>query len=92
MRRLALGVETAPARRAQRFGRAPLAVKLAIAFLGLVAFVLIVNGAVDTYLTYNQAKRAALEVEAEKAHGASERVSAFLSDIQTQLGWTTGVE
>ena len=77
---------------ARSFRRAPLAIKLAIAFVGLVAFVLIVNGAVDTYLTYNQAKRAALEVEAEKARGATERVSAFLADIQTQLGWTTGVE
>jgi len=89
---LALRMETAPARRERRFRRAPLAVKLAIAFLGLVALVLLVNGAVDTYLTYNQAKRAALEVESEKARGAAERVGAFLADIQTQLGWTTGVE
>ena len=86
---MALRVETAPAR---RFGRSSLAAKLSVAFLGLVAFVLIVNGAIDTYLTYGQAKRAALEVEAEKARGAAERVSAFLSEIQTQIGWTAGVE
>ncbi len=89
---LALHMEAAPARRERRLRRAPLAIKLAIAFLGLVALVLIVNGAIDTYLTYYQAKRAALEVQAEKARGAAERVSAFLADIQTQLGWTTGVE
>ncbi len=82
----------APGTPARRFGRAPLSVKLAIAFLGLVAFVLIVNGAIDTWLTYNQAKRAALEVEEEKARGAAERVGAFLSEIQTELGWTAGVE
>jgi GAF domain-containing protein/HAMP domain-containing protein len=81
-----------PGAPARRFGRAPLAVKLAIAFLGLVAFVLIVNGAIDTWLTYNQAKRAALEVEEEKARGAAERVGAFLNEIQTELGWTAGVE
>ena len=75
-----------------RLGRAPLAAKLAFAFLGLVAFVLITNGAIDTWLTYNQAKRAALEVETEKARSAAERVGVFLSEIQTELGWTAGVE
>ena len=90
----ALAGDASAARRApaRRFGRASLAVKLAIAFLGLVAFVLIVNGAIDTWLTYNQAKRAALEVEQEKARGAAERVGAFLNEIQTELGWTAGVE
>ncbi len=60
---LALRASAEPVRSARRLRRTPLAVKLAIAFLGLVALVLIVNGTVDTYLTYNQAKRAALEVE-----------------------------
>jgi GAF domain-containing protein/HAMP domain-containing protein len=88
---LALDARAAAAPRRRR-GGASLALKLAFAFLGLVALVLIVNGAVDTYLTYNQAKRAALEVEAEKARGAAERVGAFLTDIRTELGWTAGVE
>ena len=51
-----------------------------------------VNGAIDTWLTYNQAKRAALEVEQEKARSAAERVGAFLTEIQSQLGWTAGAE
>ncbi len=73
-------------------GRGRLAKKLAVAFLGVVAVVLIVNGAINTWLTYNQARRAALEVEVEKARSAAERVGAFLSEIETQLGWTTGAE
>ena len=77
---------------AWRLGRASLSRKLAVAFVGLVAFVLIVDGAVETYLTYNQAKRAALAVELEEARGAAEKVGAFLGDIETELGWTTGVE
>ncbi|MDE3175586.1 MAG: GAF domain-containing protein, partial [Pseudomonadota bacterium] len=76
----------------RRLGRVSLAAKLSVAFLGLVAFVLIVNGAVDSYLTYDQAKRAALEVESEKARAAAERVGVFLDEIQTELGWTAGVE
>ena len=80
------------ARWTRKLWRAPLAGKLALAFIGLVAFVLIVNGAVNGVLTYNQAKSAALEVQAEKARSAAERVGEFLAEIQTQLGWTTGAE
>ncbi len=76
----------------RRAWRLPLAAKLAAALIGLVALVLMVNGAVNTWLNYNQAKRAALEVQEEKARSAAVRVGEFLSDIQTQLGWTTGAE
>ena len=69
-----------------------LAAKLAFGFVGLVALVLIVNGAIDAFLSYSQAKRAALDVQGEKARAAAERVGLFVDEIQTQLGWTAGVE
>ena len=75
-----------------RARRVPLAAKLALAFIGLVALVLLVNGAIEAWLGYDQAKRAALEVQSEKAGAAAVRVEAFLSDIETQLGWTAGAE
>jgi hypothetical protein len=93
-----LAVEAArgpPLRRSRSLGhlwRLPLAAKLAFAFIGLVALVLLVNGAVEAWLGYTQAKRAALEVQAEKARSAADRVDEFLSEIQTVLGWTTGAE
>ena len=77
---------------ARRRWRWPLAAKLAAALIGLVALVLLVNGAINTWLNYNQAKNAALEVQEEKARSAAVRVGEFLSDIETQLGWTTGAE
>jgi len=76
----------------RRAWRLPLAAKLAAALIGLVALVLLVNGAINTWLNYNQAKSAALEVQEEKARSAAVRVGEFLSDIETQLGWTTGAE
>ena len=76
----------------RRAWRLPLAAKLAAALIGLVALVLLVNGAVNTWLNYNQAKSAALEVQEEKARSAAVRVGEFLADIETQLGWTTGAE
>ena len=76
----------------RRAWRLPLAAKLAAALIGLVALVLLVNGAVNIWLNYNQAKSAALEVQEEKARSAAVRVGEFLADIETQLGLTTGAE
>jgi hypothetical protein len=92
---LALG-DVAPANaqigRTGRIWRLPLAAKLAFAFIGLVALVLLVNGAVEAWLGYTRARSTALEVQAEKALSAADRVDEFLSEIQTVLGWTTGAE
>ena len=76
----------------RRAWRVPLAAKLAAALVGLVGLVLLVNGAVNTWLNYNQAKDAALEVQEEKARSAAVRVGEFLAGIETQLGFTTGAE
>jgi signal transduction histidine kinase len=76
----------------RRGWRAPLAAKLAAALIGLVVLVLLVNGAIDTVLSYDEAKSAALEVQEEKARSAAVRVGEFLAEIENQLGWTTGAE
>ena len=86
------GPPTPQAARLGRLARLPLAAKLALAFIGLVALVLLVNGAIEAWLGYDHAKRAALEVQGEKAQAAAAHVEAFLSDIETQLGWTAGAE
>jgi len=66
--------------------------KFAIAFVGLVILVLLVNGAVNMWLSYGQAKSAAIQVQREKALAAAERVSQFVAEIENQIGWTTRVE
>ncbi|MGH1571862.1 sensor histidine kinase [Methylobacterium sp. P31] len=72
--------------------RLPLAAKFAVAFVGLVTLVLLINGGVDLTLNYQDAKRTAIEVQREKARAAAERVEAFLSEIESQIGWTTRAE
>ena len=81
--------DASPSRRAWRM---PLAAKLAAALIGLVILVLLVNGAINTWLGYERAKSAALDVQEEKARSAAVRVGEFLADIETQIGWTTGAE
>jgi hypothetical protein len=74
--------------RPARDGEWPLALKLGIALVGLVTLVLLVNGAVNLWLNYEEAKRAAVSVQQEKAQAAAERVDAFISDVENQIGWT----
>lgn len=83
----ALPLDGAP----KRF-RLPLSAKFAVAFVGLVTLVLLINGGVDLSLNYEDAKRTAIEVQREKARAAAERVEAFLSEIEGQIGWTTRAE
>ncbi|MCJ2135063.1 ATP-binding protein [Methylobacterium sp. J-026] len=70
----------------------PLSGKFAVAFVGLVTLVLLINGAVDLTLNYQEAKQNAITVQREKAQGAAERVEAFVSEIENQIGWTTRAE
>src|SRR6478736_874094 len=72
--------------------RLPLSAKFAVAFVGLVTLVLLINGVVDLSLNFEDAKRTAIEVQREKARAAAERVEAFLSEIEGQIGWTTRAE
>lgn len=79
-----------PARRARL--RMPLAVKLATALIGLVTLALVINGAVNLWLSYEEAKSAAVGVQQEKAQAAAERIGQFAAEIESQMGWTTRAE
>ena len=72
--------------------RLSLAQKFAVAFLGLVTAVLLINGAIDMSITYRDARVQAVQVQQEKAKAAAERVVDFISEIEQQLGWTTRAE
>ena len=69
-----------------------LAQKFALAFLGLVTAVLLINGVIDMIITYRDARAQAVQVQQEKAKAAAERVVGFVSEIERQLGWTTKAE
>ncbi|GJD53748.1 Adaptive-response sensory-kinase SasA [Methylobacterium crusticola] len=81
-----------PSEPASRLRRVPLSVKLAVALVGLVTLVLLVNGVVNLWLNYDEAKRTAVRLQQEKAHAAAERVDAFIAEIENQIGWTTRAE
>jgi two-component system, NtrC family, sensor kinase len=69
--------------------RMGLARKLALAFIGLVSLVLLVNGGIDVWLGVREAEATAMRMQQQEAHSAAARIAGFIADIEQQIGWTT---
>jgi signal transduction histidine kinase len=82
----ASGEAASPTRRRRWRG---LFVKYVLALIGLVTFVLVVNGCLDVWFAYRDAKETALRVQQEKAEAAAQRIQQFVAEIERQIGWTT---
>ena len=72
--------------------RLSLSRKFTLAFIGLVTFVLLTNGAINLWISYTEGKANAVRLQQEKAQAAAERISQFVSEIEQQVGWTTRAE
>jgi two-component system, NtrC family, sensor kinase len=88
----AFGVAGTADKPTSRNFRLGLAVKLALAFIGLVSVVLLVSGAINMWLGSREAEAAAIQIQQEKARDAAGRIEEFVSDIEQQLGWTTPLQ
>ncbi len=77
------GAAGKPSGRHFRLGLAP---KLTLAFIGLVALVLLVSAALSCWLGYRQAERQAVMIQQEKARDTVGQIEEFVSDIERQLG------
>ncbi len=63
--------------------------KFVLSFVGLVVFVLVVNGAVEAWFLYRETKAAVVGVESERARAAALRIDQALSDIERHISWVT---
>ncbi len=61
--------------------------KYVVLFVGLVTLVLTINAGLDLYFTYEDNRRAAIEVQREKAEAAAQRIESFVREIEHQIGW-----
>ncbi|HJQ59763.1 MAG TPA: GAF domain-containing protein [Vineibacter sp.] len=60
--------------------------------MAVVTLVLVVNGGLDVWFSY-QATRESLErIQQEKAAAAAQRVEQFVTEIKQQIGWTTAAQ
>ena len=63
--------------------------KYAVAFVGLIVLVLLTNGALETWFTYNETTELLAKAQSEKAETTARRVGQFIDDLERQISWAT---
>ena len=71
------------------FLREGLFAKYVTALVGLVVFVLAVNGAIETWISYRATKTTLTDAMGEKAEATARRIEQSVADLERQISWVT---
>jgi len=71
------------------FLREGLFAKYVLALVGLVVFVLAVNGALETWISYRGIKASLTDAMSEKADATTQRIQQAMADLERQISWAT---
>src|SRR5665647_3202299 len=63
--------------------------KYVFALVGLVIFVLAVNGAMETWISYRATKATLTDAMGEKAEAAARRIEQSIAELERQISWVT---
>jgi signal transduction histidine kinase len=77
----------APAEKARARGR--LFRKYVGLFLAVVCVALLTNGLSEIWFSYQEHKAALIRIQREQAEAAAAKISQFIKEIESQVGWTT---
>jgi len=69
--------------------RSRLFTKYVALFVAVVAVALLANGLFEVFFYYREHKAALIRVQHEQAEAAAAKISQFIKEIESQLGWTT---
>src|SRR5271154_2788634 len=83
-----VGAAAAPAKGASVV-RSRLFVKYVALLVTLVVLALIANGAFEVWFSYQENKAALIGVQRQEAQAAADKIEEFITQIQSQVGWTT---
>jgi class 3 adenylate cyclase/HAMP domain-containing protein len=72
-----------------RFWRQGLFGKYVLALVGLVVFVLAVNGALETWISYSSTRTTLTGAMSEKAEATAKRIQQSVADLERQISWVT---
>ena len=79
----ASGVAAGPRIRTRLFA------KYVALFVAVVAVALLANGLFEVFFYYREHKASLIRVQHEQAEAAAAKISQFVKEIESQLGWTT---
>ena len=77
----------APAEKSRARGR--LFRKYVGLFLAVVCVALLTNGLSEIWFSYQEHKAALIRIQREQAEAAAAKISQFIKEIESQVGWTT---
>jgi signal transduction histidine kinase len=63
--------------------------KYVISFVGLVVFVLAMNGAVEVWIIYRETSSSLVRAQSEKADAIARRIEQFIQEAERQISWAT---
>ncbi|WP_291855530.1 adenylate/guanylate cyclase domain-containing protein [Bradyrhizobium sp.] len=72
-----------------RFLREGLFAKYVVALVGLVVFVLAVNGAMEIWISYSGIRSSLADGLSQKAEATAKRIEQSMSDLERQISWVT---
>ena len=58
-------------------------------FAAVVSIALVANGVFDVWFSYQEHKASLVRIQREQAEAASAKIAQFVTEIESQLGWTT---
>jgi signal transduction histidine kinase/DNA-binding response OmpR family regulator len=70
-------------------GRSRLFIKYVGLFIAVVSLALVANGVFDVYFSYQEQKASLVRIQREQAEAAAGKIGQFISEIESQVGWTT---
>ncbi len=80
----------APAARPAKTGiRSRLFAKYVALFVAVVGVALLSNGIFEVFFYYREHKAALIRIQHEQAEAAAAKISQFIKEIESQVGWTT---
>ena len=71
------------------FLREGLFAKYVVSLVGLVVFVLAVNGAIETWISYRATRTTLTDAMSEKAEATARRIEQSISELERQISWVT---
>src|ERR1700738_192062 len=69
--------------------RSRLFAKYVALFVAVVGIALLSNGIFEVFFYYREHKLALIRIQHEQAEAAAAKISQFIKEIESQLGWTT---
>src|SRR6201981_1150278 len=69
--------------------RSRLFAKYVALFVAVVSIALLCNGVFEVFFYYREHKTALIRIQHEQAEAAAAKISQFVKEIESQLGWTT---